>query len=133
MEFSLEDSKILDLSRDVLPFDGSNQRESAVPAVELESTNDENLALMPVDSLDSKTHLALENPKDMIARWESDNLDLKTIVKDALLSGRLPLAVLKLHLHRLQDLPEQESHDTFSEVREVGKAIAYDLFLKVGS
>ncbi|XP_031108009.1 uncharacterized protein LOC116012576 isoform X2 [Ipomoea triloba] len=130
MEFSLEDSKILDLSRDVLPFDGSNQRESAVPAVELESTNDENLALMPVDSLDSKTHLALENPKDMIARWESDNLDLKTIVKDALLSGRLPLAVLKLHLHRLQDLPEQESHDTFSEVREVGKAIAYDLFLK---
>ncbi|CAH9071176.1 unnamed protein product [Cuscuta epithymum] len=127
---SLEDLKTHDLSRDVLPFDCSNQRESVVPAVQLESTNDEPLALMPVDGWGFKSSLALENPKDMIARWESDDLDLKAIVKDAILSGRLPLAVLKLHLHRLQDLPDPETQDTFSEVREVGRAIAYDLFLK---
>ncbi|RAL44025.1 hypothetical protein DM860_014162 [Cuscuta australis] len=129
-EFSLEDSKILDLSRDVLPFDSSYQRETVVHVAELESTSDETLALMPADSIDAKAKFALENPKDMIARWESDNLDLKTIVKDAILSGRLPLAVLKLHLHRLQDIPNLETQDTFSEVREVGRAIAYDLFLK---
>ncbi|KAF6149487.1 hypothetical protein GIB67_011388 [Kingdonia uniflora] len=75
--------------------------------------------------------LPLENPKDMIARWEINNLDLKTVVKDALQSDRLPLAVLQLHLQRLRDLgTDKEPHDTFKEVRDVGRAIAYDLFLK---
>lgn len=74
--------------------------------------------------------IPLENPKDMIARWESDNLDQKNIVKDALLSGRLPLAVLKLHLHLHEDA-NKEPHDTFEKVRDIGRAIAYDMFLKV--
>jgi spatacsin len=73
-----------------------------------------------------------ENPKEMIARWKMDNLDVKTVVKDALLSGRLPLAVLQLHLHRSRDSEtNKEPPDTFSEVRDIGRAIAYDLFLKV--
>ncbi|KAF8012156.1 hypothetical protein BT93_I0323 [Corymbia citriodora subsp. variegata] len=75
--------------------------------------------------------LPLENPNEMVRRWKMDNLDLKTVVRDALFSGRLPLAVLQLHLHQSIDLiGENEHHDTFNEVREVGRAIAYDLFLK---
>lgn len=120
----------------------------------MESKNVGKLALVPMD-LDSKAHLDFENtsgppvlmsersvsgrkvfptenPKDMIARWEIDNLDQKNVVKDALLSGRLPLAVLKLHLHHLGDLiNDKEPYDTFTEVRDIGRAIAYDLFLKV--
>ncbi|KAF3781980.1 Spatacsin-C domain-containing protein [Nymphaea thermarum] len=75
--------------------------------------------------------LPLEPPKDTIARWEINNLDMKNIVKDALQSGRLPLAVLQLHLqHSKHMMQDQESHDTFDKVREVGRAIAYDLFCK---
>lgn len=75
--------------------------------------------------------IPLENPKDMIARWAVDNFDLKTVVKDALHSGRLPLAVLQLHIQQQrQSVPDKEPQDTFSEVRDVGRAIAYDLFLK---
>ncbi|GLT68925.1 hypothetical protein SLA2020_411170 [Shorea laevis] len=122
----------------------------------LESSNhheDEKLALVPKNSLSSETMdledssevptlvpqgmvfakkvLPLENPMEMIARWKIDKLDLKTVVKDALLSGRLPLAVLQLHLHRSREfVSDKESHDTFTEVSGIGKAIAYDLFLK---
>ena len=57
---------------------------------------------------------------------------LKTIVRDALVSGRLPLAVLKLHLLRSREFfTEQDTHDTFNEVRDVGRAIVYELLLKV--
>ncbi|KAF9620148.1 hypothetical protein IFM89_010807 [Coptis chinensis] len=78
-----------------------------------------------------KNMIPLENPKDMIARWEIDNLDLKTVVNDALHSGRLPLAVLQLHIQRVRDLvSEKEHHDIFTEIRDVGRTIAYDLFLK---
>ncbi|KAL8218308.1 hypothetical protein R6Q57_021681 [Mikania cordata] len=74
---------------------------------------------------------SFENPKDMIARWELDHLDQKDVVKDALLSGRLPLAVLKLHLHSHEGKDSnKELHDTFEKVRDIGRAIAYDLFLK---
>ncbi|OIT05985.1 hypothetical protein A4A49_31582 [Nicotiana attenuata] len=146
-----DESSILDVSADVFSLEASNQR-GLIPASEMERNNGEALALMPVDAFDSKNVSALntfeepslisegnsmkrvfslENPKDMIARWEIDNLDVKTVVKDAILSGRLPLAVLKLHLHRSRDLmSDQENQDTFNEVREVGRAIAYDLFLK---
>ncbi|XP_075081105.1 uncharacterized protein LOC107825144 isoform X2 [Nicotiana tabacum] len=146
-----DESRILDVSADVLSLEASNQK-GLIPASEMERNNGEALALMPVDAFDSKNISALgtfeepslisernsvkrvfsvENPKDMIARWEIDNLDVKTVVKDAILSGRLPLAVLKLHLHRSRDLmSDQENQDTFNEVREVGRAIAYDLFLK---
>ncbi|XP_023634817.1 uncharacterized protein LOC17879534 [Capsella rubella] len=78
-----------------------------------------------------KKVLPLENPKEMMARWKANNLDLKTVVKDALLSGRLPLAVLQLHLQHSKDVVENGEHyDTFTEIRDIGRAIAYDLFLK---
>ncbi|KAL9229664.1 hypothetical protein vseg_005107 [Gypsophila vaccaria] len=74
---------------------------------------------------------SLENPKDMFARWEVNSLDLKNVVKDALLSGRLPLAVLQIHLHQLKDVADDKKQsDTFAEVREIGKTIAYELLLK---
>ncbi|KAG0476485.1 hypothetical protein HPP92_013326 [Vanilla planifolia] len=78
-----------------------------------------------------KKLLSLENPKDTIKRWKMDSLDLKTVVKDALNSGRLPLAVLQLHLqHHEAQKDDKEHYDTFNEVREAGKAIAYELFMK---
>ncbi|KAG5412473.1 hypothetical protein IGI04_000040 [Brassica rapa subsp. trilocularis] len=88
-------------------------------------------SLVPQGVVPETKVLPLENPKEMMARWKTDNLDLKTVVKDALLSGRLPLAVLQLHLQHSKDSSENgEHHDTFTEVRDVGRAIAYDLFLK---
>lgn len=73
----------------------------------------------------------VENPKEMFARWKGDHLDLKNVVRDALLSGRLPLAVLQLQLHRVKDLVDEEKHiDTFAEVRDIGRVIAYELLLK---
>ncbi|KAA8530957.1 hypothetical protein F0562_005676 [Nyssa sinensis] len=149
-----DDSELSILSADALSLEISNQHELSIPASDLDFNNTENLALMPMVSSESKAHLdsdnvsgisihvsggsdlgrnffPFENPKDMISRWEIENLDLKTVVKDALLSGRLPLAVLQLHLHRLRDLAtDNEPHDTFTEVHDVGRAIAYDLFLK---
>ncbi|CAN8328713.1 unnamed protein product [Cochlearia groenlandica] len=87
--------------------------------------------LVPQGVVAEKKVLPLENPKEMMARWKTNNLDLKTVVKDALLSGRLPLAVLQLHLQHSKDVGEnEEHHDTFTEVRDIGRAIAYDLFLK---
>lgn len=89
-------------------------------------------ALVPQGIVQLNRVLPLENPMDMIARWKIDKLDLKTVVKDALLSGRLPLAVLQLHLHRSRELlSDEEPLDTFTEVSDIGRAIAYDLFLKV--
>ncbi|XP_059307984.1 uncharacterized protein LOC132059394 [Lycium ferocissimum] len=147
-DLSQDESRILDLPADILSLEASNQKRLA-PASEMERNNGEDLALMSVDGFDckdissldtfkepsliseEKRVFSIENPKDMIARWEMDNLDVKTVVKDAILAGRLPLAVLKLHLHRSRDLmSDQENQDTFNEVREVGRAIAYDLFLK---
>lgn len=122
----------------------------------LETTNDQQKhALMSMESFDSRSYSELdsfegasisqvgtsflgrraipfENPKDMIARWELDHLDPKNVVKDALLSGRLPLAVLKLHLHHQEGGMDanKEPHDTFEKVRDIGRAIAYDMFLK---
>ncbi|XP_015160891.1 uncharacterized protein [Solanum tuberosum] len=147
-DLSQDESSILDFPADILSLEASTKK-GLISASEMERNNGEDLALMPVDAFDGKDTSSLdtfkepyliseekrifsiENPKDMIARWEIDNLDVKTVVKDAILSGRLPLAVLKLHLHRSRDLmSEQENQDTFNEVREVGRAIAYDLFLK---
>ncbi|XP_024990189.1 uncharacterized protein LOC112524555 isoform X3 [Cynara cardunculus var. scolymus] len=120
----------------------------------MKSATAEKHALMSMNSFDSRSYSDLEsfggasisqvetsflgrraipseNPKDMIARWELDNLDQKNVVKDALLSGRLPLAVLKLHLHQQEHMDaNKEPHDTFEKVRDIGRAIAYDLFLK---
>lgn len=106
---------------------------STDPKAQLDADNlHEVSALVPREEPFENKILSLENPKQMIARWKVDNLDLKTVVNDALLSGRLPLAVLQLHLHHSRDLiAEGEPHDIFNEVRDIGRAIAYDLFLKV--
>lgn len=137
-----DDSRLQVLAADASLSDPATQQDS-LHSSELELRNSENLALVPVETLNSESaaiisgsvkNFSVENPKDMIARWELDNLDLKNIVKDALISGRLPLAVLKLHLLRSREMiSEEETHDTFNEVRDVGRAIAYDLFLKVQS
>lgn len=74
---------------------------------------------------------SLENPKDMISRWVADDVDLRSIVKDALMTDRLPLAVLQLHLRNLKEITtEEDSNDHFSIVRDIGRSVAYDLFLK---
>lgn len=131
----------------------SDQRGTAAPTSGTELSNEENLALMPLDTVGAdfqdfqnfnkailvsegstygKRTSRIENPKDMIARWDLDNMDIKTVVNDALLSGRLPLAVLSLHLHHVNNLlPDTETRDTFNDVRIAGRAIAYDLFVKV--
>lgn len=150
---SEDESKIPAVTEDALLLSGSDPRGTAFPTPGTELSDADNLALMPVgtvgaDISDSqnfdkavvvseastygKRTFILENPKDMIARWELDNMDIKTVVNDALLSGRLPLAVLRLHLHHVNNmLPGTESHDTFNDVRTAGRAIAYDLFVKV--
>lgn len=72
------------------------------------------------------------NIKEMINRWEMNNFDLKTVVREALQSGRLPLAVLQLQLLRQRELvSNDDSEDAFSEVHEIGRSIVYDLLMKV--
>lgn len=148
-----DESQISVVPADPVMLEIPEQQEFLIPSA-LES-NSERFALVPTNSLSSKNGidmkdtfeesaivlqegvyvrkpLPVENPMDMISRWKVSNMDLKTVVKEALLSGRLPLAVLQLHLHRSKDVVvEQDSQDIFNEVRDVGRAIAYDLFLKV--
>lgn len=141
----LQEESQLAVRSDFESLDTLNQHDLSLPLPASGSTDNENLALVPVDS---KSHLVseefnklahlenkvlpLENPREMMARWKVGNLDLKTVVKDALLSGRLPLAVLQLHLHQMEDfIADEGPHDTFTEVRDIGRAVAYDLFLKV--
>ncbi|GLJ32063.1 hypothetical protein SUGI_0645700 [Cryptomeria japonica] len=82
----------------------------------------------PID-VRNKQLLPLENPKDMVRRWEVEQVDLTNVVKEALQSGRLPLAVLQLHRLHSRDLSKQrEPYDVSKEVQEVGKTIVYDLF-----
>ncbi|KAK8673759.1 hypothetical protein V6N13_112074 [Hibiscus sabdariffa] len=130
-----------------------NEYELQIPALAFPPNNNEKLALVPNNSVSTEAFTGLEdpseataliprgmglgkilpaeNPKEMIARWKIDKLDLKTVVKDALLSGRLPLAVLQLHLHRSSEFTsDEEPHDSFNEVSDIGRDIAYDLFLK---
>lgn len=157
-ELSLIDPSLMQeesqLLTDVVSPETLNEHDPSFSLSTSGSIDTEKLALMPKDHLNSKVRLnpdesadfsvimpqgigfgnnvlPLENPKEMIARWKVDNLDLKTVVRDALLSGRLPLAVLQLHLHRSTEASGDEDRDTFAEVREVGRVIAYDLFLKV--
>ncbi|WVZ99776.1 hypothetical protein U9M48_045026 [Paspalum notatum var. saurae] len=71
------------------------------------------------------------NIKEMINRWEMNNFDLKTVVREALQSGRLPLAVLQLQLLRQREMiSDEDSEDAFSEVHEIGRSIVYDLLMK---
>ncbi|RZC55256.1 hypothetical protein C5167_014133 [Papaver somniferum] len=150
----LDDSHPQSSSLVIVPSELRNPLEQALSASELAFEDTEKLALTPVqpisipptsdsdtsnalsvvatkDEIQGRLLIPLENPKDMIARWKIDNMDLKAIVKDALHSGRLPLAVLQLHLQNFKDLvTEKEPQDTFNEVRDVARAIAYELLLK---
>ncbi|XP_038999892.1 uncharacterized protein LOC120125556 isoform X2 [Hibiscus syriacus] len=130
-----------------------NEHELQIPALAFPPNNNEKLALVANKSVSAEAYMDLEesseataliplgmgsgkilpteNPNEMIARWKIDKLDLKSVVKDALLSGRLPLAVLQLHLHRSSEFTSDEDpRDTFIEVSDIGRDIAYDLFLK---
>lgn len=95
------------------------------------------LALTPVESSLKGTaqvgrQIIQGNIKEMINRWEMNNFDFKTVVREALLSGRLPLAVLQLQLLRQRELVSNEdSEDAFSQVHEIGRSIVYDLLMKV--
>lgn len=106
------------------------------------------LALLPVESFlsASKVHDIGSNEgtvqvgrqniqgniKDMINRWATNNLDMKTVVREALQSGRLPLAVLQLQLlHQRELVSNEDSEDAFFEVHEIGRSIVYDLLMKV--
>ncbi|KAL8125295.1 hypothetical protein AgCh_012832 [Apium graveolens] len=153
-DLSNDESELSIHPTNVLSYEMLNQHELPFSESGLESSGVKKLASISTDPLETSTHitsertsgstgfesdivvsdrkvLPSENTKDMIARWEMDNLDQRNVVEDALVSGRLPLAVLKLHLHRLHNLSgDKEPHDTFSEVRDIGRAIAYDLFLK---
>ncbi|XP_004504003.1 uncharacterized protein [Cicer arietinum] len=144
IEILHEEPKLAVLPSDLESLDMLNQHELSFPLPASGGGNNENLALVPVGSESNliseefgnlshleKKVLPLENPREMMARWKVGNPDLKTVVKDALLSGRLPLAVLQLHLHQSEDLiADKGPHDTFTEVRDIGRAVAYDLFLK---
>ncbi|XP_074295549.1 uncharacterized protein LOC141623336 [Silene latifolia] len=149
---SLVDDQLSIGRTDGILMDNQDQYESTTLEADMGFRDPENLALVPVNSRGSdnvdhsgiqdetsvvvagsipRRKLPLENPNDMFARWEMNNLDLKTVVKDALMSGRLPLAVLQLHLHQLKDLVnDRKQSDTFAEVREIGRTIAYELLLK---
>ncbi|KAK3010904.1 hypothetical protein RJ639_012628 [Escallonia herrerae] len=148
-ELAQDDSQLSMLPANASVVESLNQHDRQVPESNVQSENAVKLALMdykahldsenfsgasllvPQISVSRRTGFPVENPKDMIARWEIDNFDQKNVVKDALLSGRLPLAVLKLHLLRQGNLiTGKEPRDTFTEVRDIGIAIAYDLFLK---
>ncbi|XP_028951098.2 uncharacterized protein [Malus domestica] len=147
-DLSQDESQLIVVSVDPVSLETSEQQDFPVstsafnysenlaltpvdPAVHLDPEDLSEVSLVPRGGFLEKKILPLENPKEMIARWKIDNLDLKAVVNDALLTGRLPLAVLQLHLHRSRDsVPGKEPHDTFTEVRDIGRAIAYDLFLK---
>lgn len=122
----------------------SRDRQESTPAMfELVSGSNGQLALTPVESSISATmHHAIDtdqvvipstqgNIKDMMNRWETNNLDLRTVVKEALQSGRLPLAVLQLQLLRQRESFSNDPEDVFSEVHEIGRSIVYDLLMKV--
>ncbi|KAJ7523405.1 hypothetical protein O6H91_18G050100 [Diphasiastrum complanatum] len=77
-----------------------------------------------------------ESAREMLVRWETQNLDIAAIVRDALRAGRVPLAVVQLHRMRQRgledDSPENQAEidDVFKEVQQVGRAIVYKLLIK---
>ncbi|XP_062194810.1 uncharacterized protein LOC133897988 isoform X2 [Phragmites australis] len=128
-------------------LDAHDRQESASSVFELLPDSNRLLALTPVEPSfsASKFHdidtnqgtaqvgrqIIQGNIKDMINRWEMNNFDLKTVVREALQSGRLPLAVLQLQLLRQRELVcNEDSEDVFSEVHEIGRSIVYDLLMK---
>ncbi|CAK9198622.1 unnamed protein product [Sphagnum troendelagicum] len=78
----------------------------------------------------------LESAGEMFARWESMDVDVENVVRDALRAGRVPLAVVQLHRKRLKAFMSgsEEYHpemvDVFQEVQDIGRAIVYEFLCK---
>uniref|UniRef100_A0A453E8F4 Spatacsin C-terminal domain-containing protein n=2 Tax=Aegilops tauschii subsp. strangulata TaxID=200361 RepID=A0A453E8F4_AEGTS len=125
-------------------LDAPDRQGSASTAFEFVPGSNRLLALTPVESslttndidTDQRTTqvgrpVTQGNIKDMMNRWEMNKFDLKTIVGEALQSGRLPLAVLQLQLLRQREsCSGDDFDDVFSEVHEIGRSIVYDLLMK---
>ena len=127
-------------------LDAPDRQGSASTAFEFVPGSNRLLALTPVESSLIASHdndtdqrttqvgrlVTQGNIKDMMNRWEMNKFDLKTIVGEALQSGRLPLAVLQLQLLRQREsCSGDDFDDVFSEVHEIGRSIVYDLLMKV--
>jgi hypothetical protein len=73
----------------------------------------------------------------MFARWENEEVDAESVVRDALRAGRVPLAVVQLHRIRSKAfLRGSQDHqpkmiDVFQDVQEIGRGIVYELLCKV--
>lgn len=73
----------------------------------------------------------------MFARWENTATDAESVVRDALIAGRIPAAVVQLHrMHSrtfMNCSPGSQPRivDVFKEVQEIGKGIVYELLSKV--
>jgi hypothetical protein len=80
---------------------------------------------------------APESAGDMFARWENEEVDAESVVRDALRAGRVPLAVVQLHRIRSKAfLRGSQDHqpkmiDVFQDVQEIGRGIVYELLCKV--
>jgi hypothetical protein len=80
----------------------------------------------------------LESAGEMFARWESMDVDVENVVRDALRAGRVPLAVVQLHRKRLKAFMSgseeyrPEMVDVFQEVQDIGRAIVYEFLCKCG-
>ncbi|KAM0918674.1 hypothetical protein ACQ4PT_008706 [Festuca glaucescens] len=127
-------------------LDADDRQGSASTVFEFVPGSSRQLALTPVESsLTTQFHdnntdqgtaqvgrpVTQGNIKDMMNRWDTNKFDLKAVVREALQSGRLPLAVLQLQLLRQREpCSSYDSEDAFSEVREIGRSIVYDLLMK---
>lgn len=64
-------------------------------------------------------------------------MDAESLVRDALIAGRIPLAVVQLHRMRsrasLNSSPgcQPEIVDVFKDVQEISRGIVYELLCKV--
>ncbi|XP_024514946.1 spatacsin [Selaginella moellendorffii] len=110
------------------------RRVQATPSVEPHYNDDRLVSTViasPEDEENSRRHPSQETPKEMIARWDSENIDVLGIVKDALRAGRIPLAVVQLHHRRCGETGKRQLEaDVFKEVRDIGRSIVYELLCK---
>lgn len=79
---------------------------------------------------------SVESADEMFARWENTSVDAESVVRDALIAGRIPLAVVQLHRMRsrasLNSSPgcQPEIVDVFKDVQEISRGIVYELLCK---
>jgi len=79
----------------------------------------------------------VESADEMFARWENTSMDAESVVRDALIAGRIPAAVVQLHrMHsraviNCSPVSQPRIVDVFKEVQEISKGIVYELLCKV--